>query len=285
MARRAPLWLTLVPLVAGGIGYYALWTGYAGLFQRQLAAQLHGRAVSVTGFPYRVSATVATPHIIVDAGGFRADATAAQVTADRTPWRPELTVLRLTMLRLQVGQLSIASPAALASVHVEHGRLARLSVVYDRPAGAVASLGANFTADRVETHLRTAAAGAELVVRGNGVRIDGGDPVAVNGAGRGDGAGGVAIGSVTIDDAVGTVAVRNGLAIDTVCPATIDAALTHGPAFREYRLRQPVRLGPVATQALPASARRLQLPPCPVLRRQTGAAIASRLASGRSSAW
>ena len=272
MARRAPVWLTVLPLIAGAVGYYALWTTYADVFQQQLARQLHGQAVAVTGFPYRVSATVASPRIGLAVGGLHAEVQAGQLVADRTPWRPELTVLRLTGVQLHVGGVRIVAPAALASVRVERGRLARISVVYDHPQGSIAGFGVRFVADRLETHLRRApqAAGAELVASGSAVRIDGGDPLSIEGTGRSDAGGGAIIATLTLGDRTGEVVAGRAAVIETVCPASVAAAVGGAVSAREYRLRQPARSGLAAPVALPDSARRLQLPPCPVLRGALG---------------
>ncbi len=195
MKRRVPLWVTFVPLVVGVAGYYALWTGYADAFRTEVAAVLPGRAVTIGGFPYRVAASVEAPTLATAGPGLIATVSAASVAADRGPWRPELTVVRLTQPRLRFAvapidraTFALSAPAALSSVHLAQGRLVRLSSVFDHPRFSVGIIPGEISADRLEVHLRetptdrraaTAAAQGEIVLAGSVVRIAGGDPLAL----------------------------------------------------------------------------------------------------------
>jgi hypothetical protein len=76
---------------------------------------------------------------------------------------------------------------------------------------------------------------------------------------------------------IGRSGLRLAGTIETVCPASVAAAIAAAPPVSEQRLRAPVQLafqgvpGAVTLAPLPADlarrAVRAQLPPCPVLRR------------------
>ena len=195
LPRRVPLWATFLPLLIGGLGYGWLWSGYAERLRADVALVLPGRAVTISGFPYRVAASVDAVRLAVDDPGLAASVTATAASVDRGPWHPELSVVRLSGVhfRLAVPPLGAATaavdaPAALVSIHLEHRTLQRLSTVFDHPHFAVGLFPAPLTATRLETHVRelppaTAAAGptppaqAQLVVAGTDVRLAGGDPL------------------------------------------------------------------------------------------------------------
>ena len=195
--RRVPFWITFVPLIVGVAGYYALWSGYADAFRTEVAALLRHRTVTIGGFPYRVAVSVEAPALSLAGPGLSASVSAAAGAADRGPWRPELTVVRLTQPRLRVAvtpidhaTFALSAPAALSSVHLARGRLVRLSTVFDHPRFSVGFIPGAISADRLEVHLRetptdrTVAAAtppvqSEVVLAGSTVRIAGGDPVAL----------------------------------------------------------------------------------------------------------
>ncbi len=298
LPRRMPLWVAFVPLLIGGLGYGWLWSGYAERLRADVGRVLPGRTVTISGFPYRVAASVDTAKVAVDRPGLTASLTAAAATVDRGPWHPELSVVRLSGVefRLAVPPLrgvmtAIDAPAALVSVHVEDGKLQRLSTVFDHPRFSIGLFPGALTATRLETHVRemlpaltgpsapTPPVQAQLVVAGTGVQLAGGDPlrldadVAVTGnqplrSVAGWAAGGTAeVRRLTLADASGEVLALVATAvpgaagrlqfagtIDTICPASV-AVLFNGGAVSEQRLRRPVRLsfaGPAGTLRLAA---------------------------------
>ncbi len=321
-----PLWLTLVPLLVGGLVYWSVWTGWAGEFRQTVAAWLPGQTVSVSGFPYRIEASVDQPHLRL-AGVVRVEATATHALVNRGPWQPDLSVVRAEQPRFLVAvdaqgqrtalQVSAEGKSSLTSVHLLQGQLARLSTVIEAARIRLGFLPAPLTADTLEVHLREVPgrlpepwspklpARGEMVVRGERLRIAGGDAltlaadIAVTGrtrltsfVGWADG-GTVEIGRLTLADAHGDIAtlgatlvpagrtgVRFAGTIDTVCPTTVAAAFSGAPQGGELRLREPLRLavegavdavGAVRVSGLPADlatrARRAQLPACPRLTR------------------
>ncbi|KPF62296.1 hypothetical protein IP88_14905 [alpha proteobacterium AAP81b] len=209
----------------------------------------------------------------------------------------------------------LAAASSITSVHVDaDGHVARISTVADAARIATGLLPVPITAQAFEVHLRervgeTAPASSpsgaprgQMVLAGTALRFGGGDPLTfaadmvATGPARLDGydrwatTGMVAIDPLTLADATGEVArVRATLVpigrtgarfagtIETVCPATVAAAIAGTPAPSERRLRAPARLafegvpGAVRVTGIPADlttrAVRAQLPPCPVLRR------------------
>ncbi len=211
---------------------------------------------------------------------------------------------------------SVAARTAITSINVdpESGRLLRLSTVADMARVATALLPVAVTADRLEMHLRERFADAtpvaspsgpprgQLVLAGTALRLAQGDPLTLaadlvaTGPARLTAydlwatSGTVEVTSLTLADATGEVARvkativpigRTGLrlagTVETICPASVAAAIAGAPPVSEQRLRAPVRLafqgapGAVTLAPLPADlarrAVRAQLPPCPVLRR------------------
>ncbi|GGE14022.1 hypothetical protein GCM10011529_20560 [Polymorphobacter glacialis] len=221
---------------------------------------------------------------------------------------PSLSVIVSPLL-----SASITGKSVQTSVHIQDARLTRLSSVI---TGAVARLGltaAPITADTLELHLRERTPGpkavtgptetprGQLVITGKALRLGAGDPlslaadITVTGAARllgydawattgtleldslklSDPTGEIASAKATITP-IGRTGIRFAGTIDTVCPATIAAALQAQPALTEKRLRAPLRLTFEGTPAslritgLPADlatrATRNQLPPCPKAR-------------------
>lgn len=226
--------------------------------------------------------------------------------------RPEAT---LEARHLAGARLHISAPEARASLRTTNGRIARLSIIWTAPAIASGLFGAPITAERLETHLRetpahgnigpgpTGPAQAEVEISGSGVRIGAGAPLNLELAAAvtadaplasfaGWAAGGtVEIGHATLSDSSGEVAriqatiVPDGMGdlriagtIDTVCPASVRAALAAEPApVAELRLRRPARIAFAGT--LPGGVTvdpsgvagnsgpvRAQLAPCPAIR-------------------
>lgn len=239
MKRRLPLWLTLVPLVAAGLGYWYVWSGWADQFRQTVAAWLPGQSVSVGGFPYRIEASIDQPHLRLP-GVVRVEATAARALVNRGPWQPDLNVVRAEQPRFLVAvdaqgqrtalQARAEGKSALTSIHLFEGRLARLSTVIEAAKVRLGFLPAPLTADTLEVHLREVPgrlpepwspklpARGQMMVRGERVRIAGGDAltlaadIAVTGRARlsdyvawADG-GTIEVGRLTLSDAHGTIA-------------------------------------------------------------------------------
>lgn len=211
---------------------------------------------------------------------------------------------------------AVTARTAITSIHVDpaSGRLLRLSTAADMARASTSLLPLAVTADRLEIHLRervaeaaaaaapTGAPRGQLVLAGTALRLGQGDPLALaadlvatgparlNAYDRWATSGTVEVTSLTLADATGEVARvkativpvgRTGLrlagTIETVCPASVAAAVAAAPPVSEQRLRSAVRLafqgtpGAVTLAPLPADlasrAVRAQLPPCPVLRR------------------
>ncbi len=317
MIRRLPLWLTLLPLVAGVGLYWLLWSGWARDFSQSVAAWLPGSAAEIGGFPYRLEATLKRPNFA--AGDVvHLSATASRVQINRGPWQPDLTVITAEEPRFAaiVGPLisaSLSGKSATTSVHVESGRLLRLSTVVAAARLRLGLLALPITADSLEIHLRepdapavpatspTGAARGEVVIAGQRLRFAGGDALTlaasmmVTGAARLNGydrwatTGTIELTRLTLADAHGDLAIvvatvvpqgRHGLryagTIETICPASIAAAIAGTQAPSEKRLRTPVRLAfsgidrAMRLASLPADlAQRSvkgQLPDCPRLR-------------------
>jgi hypothetical protein len=324
MIRRIPVWLTLAPLLLAGLLYWIVWSGWARDFKAAVEQWLPGETVSVGGFPYRIEAAVDQPRLRLQ-GIVRIEATASRSLVNRGPWQPELTVVRAENPRFLAAvdafgqrtalQASVEGKSALTSIHLDNGKLARLSAVVEAARARIGFIAAPLTADTLEVHLRevpgrlpepwspTLPARGQAVITGERLRIAGGDALTINAdmavtgrarltdfAAWADG-GTVELRELRLSDAHGEVAraaatlvpagrtgVRLAGTIDTICPASLAAALTGAPGAAELRLREPVRLaiqgvidqtGAVSVTGLPADlatrARRAQLPPCPRL--------------------
>jgi hypothetical protein len=190
--RRVPLWLTLLPLIAGIGLYWYLWSGWARGFEAALRPWLPGVPISATGFPYRLEAEVTNPRIALgDAVKLTASADLARI--NRGPWRPELTLVSATKPQFAAAVSPLLS-AALAgstgqvSIKVENQRLTRLSAVVTAATARLGFIPVAVTADSLELHLRelgpvaatlsaapTPPARGQLVIAGERLRLDGGD--------------------------------------------------------------------------------------------------------------
>lgn len=210
---------------------------------------------------------------------------------------------------------SISGKSAITSINLVEGRLARLSSVVEAANARLAFTSARIAADSFELHLRerfpeagsdsaspTLPERGQAVIAGRRVRFDGGDAltidgeIGVTGASRllgfaaWAGTGTIEVRRLAIADAHGEVAgikatlvpvggtsLRFAGTIETICPASVEAAFLGLPPPVEMRLRAPVRLavdgaaGAVRLSGIPDNlklrATRAQLPPCPVLRR------------------
>lgn len=213
-------------------------------------------------------------------------------------------------------RLWVVAPTAQASLRMAGDSIARLSVVWDKPELATGLFGGRIEAETLETHFREtptpAGSGdpkspafpvqAQLALSGSGVRFGGGGPLsltldaeltapaALRSLAGWDEDGTAEIRAAVLSDATGEVArltatlVPDGdkhLAIagtiDTVCPASVRAAIAGEPVPTELRARKPERIaisgrlpGEVtasrADPTKPPPPVRGQEPPCPRLR-------------------
>lgn len=204
-ARRFPLWATLIPLGVGIAGWWWVWNGWANELRAQAQALVPGAQVAISGFPYRMQATVTPARIGHQGPDLIAGGEADAAVVNRQPWSRDLNVFNLTapMLRVAVGpldaaQMSVRAPTAQASLHIDRRPdnayrgapvLGRLSIVWDRPTISTALLPQTLTATRFEAHARetpsapggdAAPSGpqqAQLVFSGDGVRMGQGAPL------------------------------------------------------------------------------------------------------------
>ncbi len=280
--RRWPLWLTLVPLVAGIAFYATLWSGWAEEFRASVAQWLPAAKLTITGFPYRLEANVAAPQL---SGGdvVRLSASAATARINRGPWQPDVTVIgteapRFAAMVSPVISAEVTGKTALSSVHVDAGKLARLSSVVEAAQGRIGLSPVAIAADTLEIHLRerhdvatpaspTGPARGQAVVTGARLRFGEGDaltfaaymlvtgPARLAGYDRWAQSGTIEVTGVTLADAHGEVARLVGTlapvgrdtlqmagTISTICPLNIAAALAAAPPVTEKRLRAPVLL-------------------------------------------
>ncbi|TRW18187.1 DUF2125 domain-containing protein [Glacieibacterium frigidum] len=199
--KRFPLWLTLVPLVAGVGGYYWYWSGQRDAFRAEIARVLPGSSLSVGGFPYRLEAVVGSPARKSLAPDIDARVSAAQAVLNRGPFQSDLTVLRSTDPRivaripaLAEAGVSIAARSAQTSLHLDKkGVVARLSTVLDAARVDAALLGGSVLAKTLEVHFReipgrlpeawsaTLPERAQVVLAGEGVQMGKGAPLRLAG--------------------------------------------------------------------------------------------------------
>lgn len=203
----------------------------------------------------------------------------------------------------------VVAPSAQASLRTAEGRVARLSMVWETPQVALDFLSVPIAADALEAHVRETPARtpgpglpvqAEAVLQARGLRLGAGTPVdleaafalragtAVAGLSSWLEGGEVQLGDLVITDATGEVlrlsarlspgpdgTVSAAGRIETVCPASVRAALLGLPPVTEKRARKPVtialdaalggevRLSPPPPGPVPV---RGQAPDCPRLR-------------------
>ena len=248
-----------------------------------------------------IAAQVSAASAVINRGPFQRDLSVVRTTS------PQVTA---RIPALAASGLRITAPAAQSSLHLDKaGNIARLSTVFEAARIDAALLGAVATATSLEVHVRetpgrlsepwspTLPERAQVVLAGEGVRLAAGAPLRlaadlrVTGPtrlvdyARWAGAGSVQIRGLTLADKTGevlrmdaTLIAAGGLprlagTIDTVCPASVNAALT-GARVSEQRLRIAVKLtlrgspGAWVLSGVPAPGRpvRAQQPACPALR-------------------
>lgn len=324
MIGRLPLWTMLLPLVLGIAVWAWLWRGHAAGLEADLARILPpGTAIEAGGFPYRLEVDVAPLDIALDDVALQARLKAANATVNRVPWQRERqvmnfgdTVAEIALKPIQGAVARIVSPEAQASLRLEDGRIARLSILWEGAEIQTGLFATPATARHFEAHLRETPAKdgqketaspklptqAQLVLSGQDVRFGGGEPLElsidseltagapiVSLASWADG-GTAEIRSATLRDATGEVArakatlVPDGMrgltvagTIETVCPATVRAAMEGQPPVSESRARKPELIAFSGTlpgklvpaprdPAKPPPPVRAQEPPCPRLR-------------------
>ena len=234
--RRVPLWLTIVPLLLGGVVYWHFWSGWRDTLRTDLAAAMPGAAVTIGGFPYRLEADVAAPRYGLD-GPIRLTVDAVRARANRTPWQRGLTVVRteapgvgIAVTDLPGVRVRATAVTSVSSINLGPGGIARLSTVLAALKATTGLFAAPVAADHFEVHLRETRARsneawsatppqqAQVVLSGTGVRFGSGAPLtlAVDAgvtaasplrtfAGWADG-GTVEIRSAVLSDATGEVA-------------------------------------------------------------------------------
>jgi hypothetical protein len=282
MKRRLPLWLTLVPLLAAGLGYGWLWQGWARAFEAEVGA-LIGRPVTARGFPYRLEANLPAPRLALGEA-VRITLEAASATLNRGPWRPELSVVRLEAPRasIEVGPFigaTLQARSGVASVNWGEGRLRRQSSVLQAVTLRLAGTPLALSADTLELHLReqqgaplpatspTREARGQLVASGTRSRISGSDPLTLSAEiiatgperlasyDRWSPTGTLELTRLSLTDGHGEILsaaatlipqrrerLRLAGTLETVCPETVAAAFEGRTAPPEQRLRVPLRL-------------------------------------------
>ena len=287
MSRRFPLWATLIPLVLGVLVWGWMWRGYAERFRTDLeAAAPAGTRISVGGFPYRLEARIPDASAVLDAGVLQGRLAVKELAINRVPWQADRQVLNLdrsvaeiALLPLAGANARISADEGQASLHLEGGKIARLSMVWEAPDIETGLLPALVRAGHFEAHLREtpveAAKGgpageaaptqAQLVLSGEGVRFGAGAPLSLaldseftgpaplRAYARWATGGAVEIRAATLSDGTGEVARlkatlrpdgKGALAlqgeIETVCPASVRAVIAGAPQPEEKRSRKPV---------------------------------------------
>lgn len=327
MSRRIPLWATLIPLVLGVLLWAWLWRGYEARLESDLAKILPpGTAIEATGFPYRLEARIAPARAALDDVALSASVSAAEAAVNRVPWQRDRQVIAarnsdaaIALKSLPGAHVRVTAPMAQASLRLDDGRIARLSIVWDQPDLSTGLVAVPVRAGRLEAHLRetpapaggqpagtaggpTGPTQAQLVLGSPDIRFGEGAPLVfsldseltaaapLTSFAGWAGGGTYEIRSATLADKTGEVArlsatlVRDAQGrlaiagtIDTVCPASVRAAIAGEAAPVEQRTRKPERIA--ISGSLPgeitATARdagkppppvRGQEPPCPRLR-------------------
>ena len=318
--RKVPLWATVIPLLIAFAAYGWWWNARMDRFRTEVGAAL-GPEVAVTygGFPYRLHAETARTALERRRVDTLARLSVDRMRLDRQPASGALTVAGVAGARVLLEAAGIAgaraelsAPGGRASVHVDGDRLARFSAEFTGARAVLGVLPVPITAGTFEVHVRETPVApiamptgprmpvqAELRASGTGVRLGGGDPLAMEAdvavtaasplrSARGWAAqsGTIEVRRLTLADKLGIVVdlnatvVPNGAglrvagAITTVCPRSVLAALSgERLAAPEYRARIAQRVafggpvGAVMTQGgLGAFTVRAQETPCPRLR-------------------
>lgn len=285
--RRIPLWVTIVPLLLGLGLWVWLWNGYEANLKAELKQVLPaGTEIEASGFPYRLEASVKPLSASFAGEAVVASISAEEARLNRVPWQKDRQVIALQAPRGSLalkpvtgGRIDIKSESALASLRLEEGRIARLSIVWNMATLNMGLFAAPASAGRLETHLRETPATAalskapthptqvQIMMTGEDVRFGRGDPLALNleaeltsGApiksfGGWAGEGTAEIRTIRLADKTGEVAkfrativpgaegrlLLNGT-VETVCPANVRSAVAGGPPVSERRQRRPETL-------------------------------------------
>ncbi|WP_448579202.1 hypothetical protein [Thermaurantiacus sp.] len=295
---RIPLWVTLVPLAVGVVVWFFLWTGFRDRLDQALAETLPaGTSWSIRGFPYRLEARTGPVALSYEGKALRARLDARQMIVNRQPWRTDRQVVNLegsqASLALQplAGiSATIAAEAAQASLRTEDGRVARLSIVWERPGIRLGFLAQPLSATSVEAHLRETPAAADpnsrspvlpvqdqLVLRASDLRLGEGSPLRlmldaeltaarpIRSFTTWEKGGTAEIRDLVLSDSTGDVLRlsatlspgRDGRlyvagTLTTVCPASVRAAFAGLPPVSEKRARRPVTLAFTAVPGVSA---------------------------------
>ena len=323
---RWPLWTMLVPLVAGAVVWFFLWGGHRDRLVADMQRFLPpGTDIATGGFPYRLEAKVAPLNVGRDDVALQSRLTASAVTVNRQPWQPARQVLNLTdsvaelqLLPIAGANVRVTAGKAQASLRVEAGKIARLSMVWEAPELLTGLLPVPVSAEKLEAHFRETPAmkgtGAimkasprlptqdQFVVSGTAVRFGKGDALGLQMDSEMTAKGPIAsladwleggtveVRSLILTDKTGEVArlkatfvpgvagdLRVAGTIETVCPASVRAAIAGLPPVSEKRTRKALLLpfegvlpgGIVMAAADPAKPPppvRGQQPACPRLR-------------------
>lgn len=220
--------------------------------------------------------------------------------------------LMLAVPAISDAGVNIEARTSSSSLRIANGHVVRFSTVFDAARLRFARLATAATADRFEAHFRETPAVAvassdprfpvqdELVLAATGLRYGKGDPLSfaasldltakrpVRSFADWRTGGTVEVRRFQLSDRVGDVLTLTATAspgsdgqmfsagtVDTVCPATVEAAFAGETGARELRARRVIRYafaGPLGRLRLtPLGVTRVpvrnQEPPCPVLRR------------------
>lgn len=293
-ATRFPLWVTLVPLALGAALWFFMWTSFRDRLDQALAETLPaGTSWSLGGFPYRLEARTGPVALDYQGEATRARLEARQLTVNRQPWRTDRQVVNLEDSRLSLAlaplaamSATIEARAAQASLRTEADRVARLSIVWEKPLIGLGFLDQPLAATSFEVHLRETPADADpeslspvlpvqdqLVIRASDVRLGEGSPLRlmldaeltaarpVRSLAVWRDGGTAEIRDLVLSDATGDVLRLSATlspdkdgrlavagTITTVCPASVRAAFAGLPPVSEKRARRPVTL---AFRAIP----------------------------------
>lgn len=284
MSRRIPLWITLIPLVLGVLLWGWMWRGYAAGLRADLEkAAPPGAEIRLSGFPYRLEAHIADVDAKLDDGALQGRLRVKDLAVNRVPWQADRQVLNLDLSDAEIAVLPLAgvnarveAPEAQASLKLDGGRIARLSMVWQAPRVTLGLLPVPVVAKQLEAHLRETPvteakpAGAppptqaQLMLSGEAVRFGAGEPLALALDSEFTGhaplksyavwasGGAVEIRSATLSDAGGEVARLTATLrpdgkgalhltgqIETICPASVRAVIAGEAQPAEKRSRKP----------------------------------------------
>jgi hypothetical protein len=311
MKRRIPLWVTLLPLIAGIAVWAFVWRGYEAGFEQDLRAVLPADAeIEAGGFPYRLEAQLGSVSLAHRDAALALDLKADGARINRVPWQRDRQVISLgaseagaALAPIAGASVVIKAPAAQSSLRLDGPRIARLSTVWQQPVIETGLFAAPVKASVFEAHLReTPASGdapqkigrlptqVQLVLSGTDLRFAGGAPLTfafdaeltapgpIRSLAGWQSSGTAEIRSVVLSDEAGEVARMSGSLVseagrlnvtgmvETVCPATVRAAIAGEAAPSEMRARKPERIAVSGTLpgGLVAAPRDPTKPPPPV---------------------